>query len=165
MDQLTGWGHVVTLASLTLLAVSLIAAGDEVPSEPLQVSVVAVQAKNEGRSSKHFGPGLEQVRRAVSGLDYDSFYKVRSADVPVPYGEEAKIYIDAQYTLYVTPLSVTQDKRIRIKARITMKSKAKTVKALDTTLTMKPGSHLNLGGLRLSSGELIVVISVKSGKS
>ena len=161
MDQLAGWGHAVTLASLAVFAVSLVAAGDEVPSAPLQVSVVAVQAKNEGRASKHFGPGLEHVRMAVSGLDYDSFYKVRSADVPAPYGEEVKIYIDAQYTLYVTPLSVTQDKRIRIKARITMKSKAKTVKALDTTLTMKPGSHLNLGGLRLSSGELIVVISVR----
>ena len=135
----------MTAVSFTLLAVSIIAAGDEVPSAPLQVSVVAVQAKNEGRATKHFGPGLEQVRGAVSGLDYDSFYKVRSADVPAPYGEEARIYIDGQYTLYITPLSVTGDGRIRIKARITMKSKAKTVKALDTTLTMKPGSHLNLG--------------------
>ena len=155
----------MTAVSLTLFAVSLCAGADEVPDTPLQVSVVAVQAKNEGRTSKHFGPGLVRVRRAVSGLDYDSFYKVRSADIPVPYGEEAKIYIDGQYTLYVTPLSVVEDGRIRIKARITMKLKGKTVKALDTTLTMKPGSHLNLGGLRLSSGELIVVISVKSGKS
>ncbi len=151
----------MTAVSLTLLVVSIVAAGDEVPGTPLQVSVVAVQAKNEGRASKHFGPGLEQVRGAVSGLDYDSFYKLSSTDIPVSYGDEATIYIDAQYTLYITPLSVTGDGRIRIKARITMKSKAKTVKALDTTLTMKPGSHLNLGGLRLSSGELIVVISVR----
>ena len=82
----------MTAVSLTLFAISLVAAGDEVPGTPLQVSVVAVQAKNEGRASKYFGPGLERVRRAVSGLDYDSFYKVRSADIPVPYGEEAKIY-------------------------------------------------------------------------
>lgn len=150
----------MTAVSLALFAVSLVAQGDEVPGTPLQVTVVAIQAKNEGRASKHFGPGLEQVRRAVSGLDYDSFYKIRSADVPVPYGEEAKIYIDGKYTLYVTPLSVMADGRIRIKARITMKSKEKTVRALDTTLTMMPGSHLNLGGLRLSSGALIVVISV-----
>ncbi len=149
----------MTAVSLVLLAVSLVSA----PEEPLQVSVVAVQAKNEGRASKHFGPGLDRVRRAVSTLDYDSFYKVRSADVPVPFEEEAKIYIDGKYTLYVTPLSVMEDGRIRIKARITMKEKKKTVKALDTTLTIKPGSHLNLGGLRLSSGELIVVISVKPG--
>ena len=150
----------MTAVSLALFAVSLVAAGDEVPGTPLQVAVVAIQAKNEGRASKHFGPGLEQVRRAVSGLDYDSFYKLRSADLPVPYGEEAKIYIDGQYTLYVTPLSVMKDGRIRIRARITMKSKEKTIKALDTTLRMMPGSHLNLGGLRLSSGALIVVISV-----
>lgn len=150
----------MTVVSLTLLTLSLVAADGDVPSEPLQVSVVAVQAKNEGRASKHFGPGLSKVRAAISGLDYDSFYKVRSADVPVPYGEEARIYIDDQYTLYITPLSVTEDGRIRIKARITMKSKGKTVKALDTTLTMTPGSRLNLGGLRLASGELVVVISV-----
>ena len=34
-----------------------------------------------------FGPCGPYI---VSGLDYDSFYKVRSADVPVPFGEEAK---------------------------------------------------------------------------
>ena len=150
----------MTVVSLTLLSLTLIAAEGDVPSDPLQVSVVAVQAINEGRASKHFGPGLSQVRHAIAGLDYDSFYKVRSADLPVPYGEEAKIYIDDQYTLYITPLSVTEDGRIRIKARITMKSKGKTVKALDTTLTMTPGSRLNLGGLRLASGELVVVVSV-----
>lgn len=150
----------MSVVGLTLLVASLAAAGDEIPTSPVQVSVVAVQAKNEGRGSKYFGPGLQEVRTAISGLNYDSFYKVRSADVPAPYGEETKIFIDEQYTLYVTPVSVSADGRIRIRARITMKSDQKTIKALDTTLTMMPGSRLNLGGLRLKSGELIVVMSV-----
>ena len=154
----------MTLASLMLLALSFVAAGDA-PAEPLQVSVVAVQAKNEGRGAKHFGDGLAKVRPAIKGLDYDSFYKLRSADVPIPYGEEAKIFIDDRYALYITPLSVTEEGRIRIRARIMMKSKDKSVKALDTKLTMTPGSSANLGGLRLKSGELIIVLSVRPGKS
>ena len=151
----------MTVASLALLTLSFVAAGGDVPAEPLQVAVVAVQAKNEGRVAKHFGAGLSKVRPAIKGLDYDSFYKIRSADVPMPYGEEAKIFIDDRYALYITPLSVTEQGRIRIRARITMKSKDKTVKALDTKLTMTPGSSINLGGLRLKSGELIIVISVR----
>lgn len=154
----------MTVIALTLLTLSCVAAGEDVPKEPLQVAVVAVQAKNEGRSAKHFGEGLAKVRKAIKGLNYDSFYKIRSADVPVPYGEEAKIFIDEQYALYVTPLSVTEEGRIRLRARIMMKSKGKTIKALDTKLTMTPGSSANLGGLRLKSGELIIVVSVKLEK-
>ena len=44
--------------------------------------------------------------------------------------------------------------------RLTREEHVVMVKALDTTLTMTPGSRLNLGGLRLASGELVVVISV-----
>ena len=151
----------MSVLCFAVVAASFAAAGDEVPAAPVQISVVAIQALNEQRASKHFGPGLDRVRKAVSGLDYDSFYKVRSADVPAPYGEETKIFINNQYALFLSPVSRGPDGRIRIKARITMKVKEKTVKALDTTLTMAPGGHLNLGGLRLERGELIVVISAK----
>ena len=153
----------MSVLGLTVLVVSLVTADGEVPTTPLKVSMVAVQAKNEGRAQKYFGPGLEPVRRAVGGLDYDSFYKIQSAEVPAPYGEETKIYINEQYTLFITPVERMDDGRIRLKARITMQSRdrRRTINALDTTLAMKPGSHLNLGGLRLTSGELIVVVSVK----
>lgn len=145
---------------LALVAVSLVAEGDRIPSKPAQISVVAIQALNENRTVKHFGPGLSGVRRAVASLDYDSFYRLSSANVPAPYGEEIKIHINERYTLYLTPIARTETGRIRMKARITMKAPDRAIKALDTTLTMLPGSHLNLGGLRLKRGELIVVISV-----
>ena len=55
------------------------------------------------------------------------------------------------------------DGRVRLRARITARSKdgKQTATALDTTLQIKPGAQMNLGGLRLDTGDLILVISVK----
>lgn len=153
----------MTAASLALVAVSLLAADDHVPSTPVSVSMVAVEGRREGRAQKYFDPGLESVRRALADLDFDTFYKIQNAQLPCPYGEEQKIYINKRYTLYITPESVRDDGRIRLRARVTMRSRDGTrdVDALDTTLLIAPGGHLNLGGMKLEQGELIVVISVK----
>jgi hypothetical protein len=150
----------VTTAAVMLVALSAFGAGD---GEPVSVSMVAVDARNENRSSQYFGPGLESSRKALSGLGYDTFLKVRSAEVPSPFGEEQKIYINDTYTLYVTPESVRDDGRIRLRARIEATSRDGKQKknALDTTLLIAPGSYLNLGGLPLEEGSLILVISVK----
>lgn len=154
----------MSLAGLTVLLISLVGVDDVAQTGPVQISMVAVQATSEGRSQKYFSPGLKpEIRRSVSGLNYDTFSKLQEGSIPVPFNEEAKFYINEKYTLYITPLTVTGDDRVRMKARITVVSreKGKTVNALDTTLTMARNSRLNLGGLRLDDGELIVVISVR----
>jgi hypothetical protein len=154
----------VSPAGLILLVVSIVGADEEtVPSEPVTLSMVAVEARREGHPQKSFGPGLESVQRALAALNFDTFSRVSSAELPVPYGTEQQIHINSKYTLFVKPVSQTDDGRVRIRARITMKSRdgTQTVDALDTTLLIKPGTHLNLGGLKLESGELIVVVSVK----
>lgn len=153
----------MTAAGLAIVAVSILAADEHIPSKPANVSVVAVEARRENRAQQYFSPGLESVRRALADLDYDTFYKIQSAELPCPYGEEQKVYVTDRYTLYMTPVSVRDDGRIRLRARITMKSrdKEREVNALDTTLLIAPGTHLNLGGMRLDEGELIVVISAK----
>ncbi len=153
----------MTASGLVLFAVSLLAADEKVPAQPASVTMVAVQATREGRAQKSFGPGLESVQRALAGLDFDTFARVQSAEIPSPYGEEQTIHINAKYTLHITPVSQQDDGRVRLRARITAVSRdgSQTVNALDTTLQIKPGMQLNLGGLRLESGELILVISVK----
>ncbi len=153
----------MTAAGLVIVAVSLLAADDNVPAEPVSVTMVAVQATREGHAEKSFGPGLESVQRALTGLDFDTFVRVQSAEIPSPYGEEQTIHINPKYTLHITPVSQQDDGRVRLRARITAKSRdgSQTVNALDTTLQIKPGMQLNLGGLRLDTGELILVISVK----
>ncbi len=153
----------MTAASLAIVAVSFLAADEHVPAKPVNIAMAAVEARRENRTQRYFDPGLEQVRDALDDLDYDAFYKIQSAELPCPYGEEQKVYINERYTLYLTPVSVREDGRIRLRARITMQSrdKKREVNALDTTLLIAPGTHLNLGGMRLEEGELIVVISAK----
>ena len=150
-------------AGLILLAVSVVGVDEHVPSEPVTISMVAVEARREGRAQKSFGPGLESVQRALAGLSFDTFSRISAAELPVEYGTEQLIQVNTKYALYVEPVSQTDDGRVRIHARVTMKSRdgTRTVDALDTTLLIKPGTHLNLGGLKLDTGELIVVVSVK----
>ena len=153
----------MTAAGLVIVAVSLLAADEKVPAEPVSVTMVAVQATREGHPQKSFGPGLESVQRALGSLDFDTFVRVQSADIPCAYGQEQAIIINQKYTLYITPVSQQEDGRVRLRARITALSRDGNQKlnALDTTLQIKPGMQLNLGGLRLEKGELILVISVK----
>lgn len=153
----------VAVAVAVLLFVALAAAPEDVPANPALVKMVAVQATNEGRGSKYFGEGLEGVRKSVIGLDYDTFHRVKATEKAAPYGLETKLPIDGRYTLCLTPVSVGADGRIRLKTRITMTSRNPergTINALDTTLVMVPGKPINLGGLKLDIGELIVVLRV-----
>lgn len=150
-------------AGLTVLFAMQASGGDTVPDTPVTVSMVAVQATHEGRAKKFVAPELKKVRNAVIGLDYDTFNRVREQRKPVPYGQESEFAINARYTLYVTPLSRAPDGRIRIKARIVMHPRTagrESIDALNTTLIMVPGKHLNLGGMKLDVGELIVVMSL-----
>jgi len=150
----------VNAAAVMLVALSVAGAGEQ---DTVSVSMVAVDARHENRTERYYGPGLESVKKALSGLSHDTFLKVQSAETPSPFGEEQKIYINKRYTLYITPEYVRDDGRIRLRARITARSRdgTKTATALDTTLLIAPGSYLNLGGLPLEQGSLIVVLSVK----
>ena len=135
-------------------------------AEPAQVdvSLVSVCGKNEGRAQKHYGAGLSTVKRAVAGLDYDTFTKVSSSEARIPFGERTTFFIDSTYSLVVEPLSIDNAGRVRLRTQVMMKSKKnpkESVKALDTVLVMAPGKQLNLGGLKLNDGELVIVLSVK----
>jgi len=153
----------MTAAGLVIFAASFLAADEKAAAQTVNVAMVAVEARREGKATQSFGPGLEEVRKALTGLAFDSFSRVQSAEIPCRFGEEQRIIINQKYTLYITPVSQLDDGRVRLRARITALSRdgSQTVNALDTTLQIKPGTHLNLGGLKLEHGELILVMSVR----
>jgi hypothetical protein len=131
---------------------------------PVQVSLVSVCAKNEGRSHKYFEEGLAKVKQAVAPLSFDTFTKVSSAEATIPFGEKTTFFINGTYSLIIEPTSIDSNGRIRLHTQVMMKSTTKDekkVKAMDTVLVMAPGKQLNLGGLKLADGELIIVLSVK----
>lgn len=130
---------------------------------PVEITVVSVQASNKGTPHKTFSKGLEKVKSAIASLSYDTFEKIGSSNAVILFGEKTTFYINQRYSLVVEPTSIDDQGRIRLKTQILMQSKKDSdpVKALDTVLVMAPGKHLNLGGLKLTDGDLIVVMKVK----
>ncbi len=132
-------------------------------ADEVSISVVAVQARNEGGATKTFGPGLEDVKTAIEGLDFDSFTKVKGVTVTAKSDEDTRVAINDTYALVLKYVSRAKDGRVKVEARIELvpkKAGAAPVTALRTELTMAPGKHVNLGGLRLDEGELILVLRV-----
>ena len=148
-------------AGLLLLAGALTASAQEVPTTPVEVSMVALQAANDGKN--HFDPALNSVKSALSDLKFDSFRRIQSTNTRAAYGAETRITINNRYTLYIAPLSKGRDGRVRAKVRITLAPRSgggKPVNAVDTTVVIAPGSYVKIRGLRLDEGELVVLLTV-----
>lgn len=155
----------MTAVGLTLLLAGLVAQAEDIPKTPAKITVVAVQALNEGHDRKQIDPRLKGVKKAIERLDYDSFHQIKSVTKDMPYRTETKIEINDRYSLHLTPISKGPRGRVRVEAKILMAPRrkgGKPVEALSkTVLLMAPGKHINLGGLRLDQGELIIVLQVR----
>ncbi len=141
------------------------AESEESNPQSVAVSIVAIQATHENREEKHFDPALDDLRAVLGQIEPDTFRLLKSAQSHAGYGEQVKVPIAEQYTLFVTPVEKDSAGCIRIQARIeeriSTKEGMKTRNALKATrVVMPPGKHVVLCGLKLGEGELIVVISV-----
>ena len=161
----------------TLLAVVVICSvpADEKPlTKPVQVIMTAVEASNqtypeEEKGKKHFDPKIPPaVRDALQNksVKYNTFKMIAGASHKCGAAQDAKLKVNAKYTLFVTPVSQDLKGRVRVAARIEEKKKDKdgkdvTVKALETVSKVAPDKPLLLGGPKLEKGTLAVVISVK----
>lgn len=154
----------MNLIALLIAAATLIAAPGDKEAKTVTVRMVAVHASSTGQKTKQFGSGTEEVRSALSDLNFDTYKLVKSATANAPYGKETQIPIDATYTLYVTPVSKDAGYRIKVEVRIAMpdrRSGGKSVNAVTTTAVVAQNSKFKLRGLPLDQGELVVVLSVK----
>ncbi|MCP4642250.1 MAG: hypothetical protein GY851_17530, partial [bacterium] len=144
-------------------------------TKPVKVEMIAVQATQElpplppdatpeekaKKPKKRFEKGLERIKPAVDDLKFDTFKKVAIAKATAPPGREAKLPINAKYTLFVTPISKDAKARIRIKARVEEKVPKKLKngtlskkefdkrQALSVMSSVAPGKPLRLGGFKL----------------
>ena len=145
-----------------LLLVAPCALAQDSPPESVTISVVAVQATTEGNRPKHFDRSIAHCKKSLVKLSYDTFRELKIVSRAIPFVKKTRIPINDQYTLYLTPIQRQPDGRVRVKATITMKKKpdGKTVNALETTLSLPPGNPLNLGGMKLEKGDLVIVLSV-----
>ena len=149
----------VSLAGAFVFITAVLSAGNDVT-----LHMAAVQATNEGRATKYFDPVLNEIKRAIAPLDYDTFRAIKTQDVGLPFGKRAEIVINDRYRLQLEPVGRDADNRVRIQVCIlrVRGPDDPPMKALDTTLLMAPGKHLSLGGLPLEQGELVVILELRS---
>jgi len=154
-----------------VFATMLAAPGDTAPAKTIDIAMVAVQATHEGRRTKLIDAKLDGVRAALASLNYDTFRPVRAQRMSTQYNRDCRFAISDRYTLFVTPLSKDSKGGIRVRARIQERrvagKKVMTRNALNVTSTVAEGTHLNLCGPKLESGDLVIVLSVseKEGSS
>ncbi len=129
--------------------------------DPVSLSVWAACASKEGRETKHFDAAVKPIADAVGDLPFDTYHSVKTAKQTANIGVKAKFPIDAKYTLYITPVAHTSDKRIRLELLVEMAPKKKgdkPVKALSTRVLAKPRQKLKLHGIQAEKGELVIVL-------
>ncbi|MBX7259056.1 MAG: hypothetical protein K1Y02_22020 [Candidatus Hydrogenedentes bacterium] len=149
-----------------ILLTALVSPGDQPLRDPVTLQVIAVHATNEnhGKSEKVFDSGLENVRKALEGLSFDTFHKLKSTSKTVKPAETADIEIDDTYTLHVTPVAKDSEERFRVSVvideTIEKDGKKETREALNATCAVVPGKHLVLGGLNMPKGQLVLLLSI-----
>ena len=160
--------------AISCVLIAALASAQTAGSDTVSLRIVAVQASQENRTSPQIDTQLASMKDmfAPSGYhQYDTFKLITSQKERSRYGQECRVSINARYTLVLMPLERVDSGRIRLKARIeerqdepSAEGGARTVsvrKAMEATTVVSPGKHLNICGLRLDGGDLIVVVSAE----
>lgn len=132
--------------------------------DPVRVDVVAVHAFSENRGARVFDKDLQDLKDALSDLDYDTFRRLSTTTLRAGLNEEAAYEINSRYKLCVKPLSREASGQVRLNVRVEMKTNApgaKPVNAVATTLLISPEKKLKVRGLKLDNGELVVVLMLR----
>lgn len=149
------------LAAFLTAAPASQAAAD--PGPPVETMVVAVRAVETGTGEKHLDPRLEPLKTLLLRLPYDTFEQAASASRTVAFGQETAFPLTAEYTLLITPLERDEDGRVKLRARVQMTSRDPNrppVNAVNSVTKVVPGDRLQIRGLPLEKGELVLFLSV-----
>ena len=153
----------MSLSGLSVI-LAILAGAESVPAErPVPFSMWAVAATQEDRKEKYFDEALEPMSAAVADLPFDTYHKVRTVRQDLGIGVETRIPLNEIYTLFIKPISRSEDGRIRLGVRVEMPPKKKggdPVKALATEVLLRPGEMAKFGGFRLEEGRLVIVVAV-----
>jgi hypothetical protein len=137
------------------------AVADQAP--PVEAMVVAVRAVETGRGEKYCDPRLEPMKSMLFQLPYDTFEQAAYASHTVAFGQEAGFPLTPEYTLLITPLEKDSDGRVKLRARVQMKGPdpgRPPVNAINSVTNVVPGDRLQIRGLPLEHGELVLFLSI-----
>jgi len=129
----------------------------------LKVRVLALQALNTGE--KKIDPKLKGAQKLLKELPYDTFRFVNDVQEEATAMIETRLPINALFTFYATLLGQNEEGGVNVASRIEMLDDGKLVNALRTEGVLEPGKWLVFRGLPLSSGEMVVLMTLVQEQS
>jgi hypothetical protein len=139
---------------LLLLALSPLAAGPSDAADTVSVDVGAVYASNDGAS---VDPALGTIRGKLRSMfNYTSYRMLDRTRRTLAVGEDGEFALPDRRAMRVTPLPARGDK-VRLSIRISEGPR----NLLTTTLGLRRGGMVLVGGPTHRAGVLILIISAE----
>ncbi|MBI2423337.1 MAG: hypothetical protein HYV27_10950 [Candidatus Hydrogenedentes bacterium] len=153
----------MTFLSITLVSMALLHSDTPDTKSPIQFSYWAAQATQENRKEPLFDPELNDIRKAVADLPFDTYHAIKTGKSEIKLLEDKEFPLDAQYGLHVMPMEKDANNRIKVDMRIMETSKAgKERTALAPSIMMQPDKMVKMRGLKLTGGgELVLVVKAQ----
>jgi len=141
-------------AALFILLLLLLAAAPSEAADTVSVDVGAVYASNEGTS---IDPALATIRGKLHAMfNYTSYRMLARKRRSLSVGETGEFDLPDRRTMWATPLPAPGNK-VRLSIRIDEGSR----KLLTTTLGLRRGGMVLVGGPSHQAGVLILIISAE----
>ena len=137
-----------------LLLLMLLAAVPSEAADTVSVDVGSVYASNEGTS---IDPALGAIREKLHSMfNYTSYRMLDRKRRSLPVGEAGEFELPGRRTMWATPLPSRGDK-VRLSIQISDGPR----KLLNTTLGLRRGGMVLVGGPSHQAGVLILIISAE----
>lgn len=129
--------------------------------EPLVLRVLAVRGSVQGLPNTQFEPGAEAAGPLVRHLPYDHYAPAVQEERETALGEAAAFALPEGHVLSVLLAEKTPEGLVRTEARVQRTTpEGAALRALDTTALLPPNGVLNLEGVPVSDGELVIFIQL-----
>ena len=150
----------MSIAAVLLVCVASFNATPEV-GVPVSVHFWAAEAVNEQRDAKHFDRPLVPAKEALEPLPYNTFRSVNTGFQAIRGSEEAVFKINSRYELRVRATCPGPGQQIKLDLKVllhTPGAEKGPVTALETRVNTVSGKQLAVRGLKLESGNDLVIV-------
>ena len=145
----------------TLLALS--SAPADVATQPVSLSVWAVQALKTGAAEKQFDNGAQAVCKAIEDLPYDTFRGVFTGSATVAPAAETRLTLNDTYTLLIQCRAREGKNAAHIDITVELPPASPggpPRKAVQSCMVVCTGKMVRIGGLKMNEGEMVVVLEM-----
>mgnify|MGYP001217560128 FL=1 len=133
--------------------------GNAAQQSVLKFKMYALLGQKTANTGAALDPDLKPIESALKKLPYAEYQKISIDEREVPDGSATQFPINAAYTLVVEPKGNDPQGAAQLDIHVDfMQDDGKTLSALKTSASAKPGDALLMHGMPLSPGELVIAL-------